>query len=84
MSFSDNAKVAARVIIGLVIAGAALYLGYAALHEHPINLRLVEIAAGGLILAGLVGDADPIYDAAKKLLSLLPSIKVGGNGTPPP
>lgn len=77
MSFTDNAKVVARFVMALIIAGASVYTGYFALHEHPINLRLVEIAAGGLVLAGFVGDADPLYDAAKKLLSLLPSIKIG-------
>lgn len=78
MSWTDNAKVGARIILALVIAGASVYTGYFALHEHPINLRLVEIAGGGLLLAGFVGDADPLYDAAKKLLSLLPSVKIGG------
>lgn len=78
MSWTSNAKLVLRAIIGLVIAGAALYLGYAALHEHPINVKLIEIAAGGLVLSGFVIDADPLYDAAKKLLSLLPQIKIGG------
>lgn len=78
MSWTDNAKVVLRIVLALLIAGAASYVGYFALHEHPINLRLVEITGGGLLLAGFVGDADPLYDAAKKLLSLLPSIKIGG------
>lgn len=77
MSWTDNARIVLRSAMALVIAGAAVYVGYFALHEHPINLRLVEIAAGGLVLAGFVGDADPLFDAAKKLVSLLPSIKIG-------
>lgn len=78
MSLTDNVKTAARIIIALMIAGASGYTGWFALHEHPINLHLVYFAGGGLILAGLVGDADPLYDALKKLAALLPSIKIGG------
>lgn len=77
MSLSSNVKIAARIIVGLAVAGASAYLGYAALHEHPINVRLVEIAAGGLVLSGLVIDADPLFDALKKLSSVLPTIKIG-------
>lgn len=78
MSWTDNARVVLRAILALIIAAASLYLGYFVVHEHPMDYKLVWTAGGGLLLAGLVADADPLLDAAKKLLSLLPSIKIGG------
>jgi hypothetical protein len=85
VSFTDNVRAVARVIMGLVIAAAAVYVGWVALHQKPIVLNLVYFAGGGLLLAGLVGDADPVYNAAKRLVSLLPQIKIGGGGgTPAP
>lgn len=77
MSWTDNMKDIARVVLAVLIALAASYTGYFALHEHPINQHLVYFAGAGLLLAGLIADADPLFDALKKLLSLLPSIKIG-------
>lgn len=74
-------KVALRAIIGLAIAVAAFYTGWVALHERPIDLHLVYFAGAGVLLAGLIIDSDPIFGALKKLLSLLPQIRIGG-GTP--
>lgn len=81
MSFTDNAKLVLRGIIGLAFAGAGLYLGYFAVHAKLMDYKIIGIAVGLLVGGGAVMDLDPIYDTAKKLLSLLPSVKIGG-GTP--
>lgn len=84
MSWTANARIAMRGIIGLAFAGAGFYIGFVALHQKPIDLHLVYVAAAGVLLGGAIIDLDPIYDAAKKLLSLLPSVKFGGGSPPSP
>lgn len=76
-------KTLVNVLIGLSIAAASFYTGWVGLRESPANLRLVEIAAAGILLGGFLIDKDPIFDALKQLLSLLPEIKIGG-GPPTP
>ncbi len=82
MSFTDNVKLVLRAIIGVAFAGFGLYVGYFALHEKPIDIHLIYVACALLIGGGAIIDLDPIYEVAKKLLSLAPSVKFGGNGTP--
>jgi len=72
VSWSDNAKVALRAVIGLVIAAAAFYTGWVALHQRPIDAHLVEFSGCFLLLAGLVIDFDPVFTALKNLASLVP------------
>lgn len=76
-------KAALRAVVGLAIAVAAFYTGWVALHEHPIDLHLVYFAGAGVLLAGVIIDADPILSALKQLLALLPQVRIG-NGPPAP
>lgn len=73
MTIASNAKLVGRTIVGLVIVGAALYAGHAALTVRPLDDRLAEVAAGLLLLGGLVLDFDGVFPAIKNLLSLVPS-----------
>jgi hypothetical protein len=83
VSWTGNAKIAMRGIIGFTFASAGFYVGYFALHERPIDLHLIYVAAAGVLLGGAIIDLDPIYEAAKRLLSLLPSVKFGGSPPAP-
>jgi hypothetical protein len=80
----NYARLILRAVIGLMFIAAGAYTGWVALHEHPIDLHLVYVGGGGILLGGLVIDFDPIFGALKQLLSLLPQVKFGGNGTPAP
>lgn len=84
MSWTENARTVLRGIVGLTFAGAGFYVGYFALHEKPIDIHLMYIACAGVLLGGAIIDLDPIYEAAKRLLSLLPSVKFGGGSPPSP
>lgn len=86
MNLAATGKLILRGVLGLAIAGAAFYTGWIALHEKPVNMQLVKIAAGGILLGGAIIDGDPIIAAVKRLLSVLPTIRIGGagNGSPDP
>lgn len=71
------AKLILRAVIGLAFAAASFYTGWIALQQKPIDLHLIYFAGGGVLLAGLIIDTDPIFAALKNLISLIPSIKVG-------
>ncbi|MFL5481129.1 MAG: hypothetical protein ACJ8AK_02985 [Gemmatimonadaceae bacterium] len=77
-------KLVLRAIVGLAIAAAAFYTGWVALHQRPIDLHLVYFAGGLLLVSGMVIDFDPVFAALKNLASLIPSFKIGGNGTSAP
>jgi len=62
-----------RNIIGLVGSLASLYVGY--LGTNPIDHKLLAGAAIGLLLSGVIMDADAIVPAISKLITLAKDAK---------
>lgn len=82
VTWESTTKEIVKTVLGLVIAAAAGYLGWVVLHNKPIDRPLVYFSGGGVFLGALLVAPEVVYDAAKKLVSLLPSVKIGGGTTP--
>ena len=78
MTLESTTKEIVKSALGLVIAGAAFYVGWVVLHQKPIDRPLVYFSGGGVFLGALLVAPEVVFDAAKKLVSLLPQIKIGG------
>jgi len=62
-----------RNIIGLIGAGASVYVGY--LGTQPIDHKVLAGAAIGFLLSGIIIDADPIVKAIGTLITLAKDAK---------
>lgn len=79
MTFESTAKQIATTILGIVIAGGSGFFLWIAMHEQPtINVHLVYPLMGGVFLGAVLIAPKVMIDAAKQLLALLPSVKIGG------
>lgn len=83
MTLQSTTKEIVKTLLGLVIAGAAGYAGWIFLHQKPIDRHLIYFSGGGVFLGALLVAPEVVFDAAKKLVSLLPSIKIGGSPPSP-
>lgn len=84
MTFESTTKEIAKTVLGIAIAGACGYAGWVFLQQRPIDRHLVYFAGGGVFLGALLVAPEVVFDAAKKLVSLLPSVKIGGGSPPSP
>lgn len=65
--------IALRLILGVVFMVPAFYLGYVG--THPLNMNVLYYAGALLLIGGLIADADPVGNALKQLLQILPFFK---------
>lgn len=83
MTFESTSKEIAKTVMGFLIAVPSGYVGWIALQEKPINVHLIYFAGGGVFFGALLVATEVVFETAKKLLSLLPSVKFGGSPPAP-
>lgn len=81
MSFSSEARKIAVLVFGLALTGSGGFFLWTVMQAQPVDRHLVYLGAGWIAVGCLVVAPRALFDAMKKLASLLPSIKIGG-GTP--
>lgn len=86
MSFGSDFRKVLAALVGLSICCASGYLGWVVVHTKPLDAKLIYFAGGGIFLGALLipSIAPRLMAAAKQLVSLLPSIKIGGGSPPSP
>lgn len=85
MTFESTARQVATTILGLVIAGGSGFFLWIAMHQKPtIDVHLVYPLMGGVFFGAILIAPRVMIDAAKQLLALLPSVKIGGGSPPTP
>lgn len=84
MTFESSSREIAKTVLGLLIAVGAGYVGWVALHQKPIDLHLIYFSGGGVFFGALLVATEVVFETAKKMLSLFPSVKIGGGSPPTP
>ena len=77
MSFGSDARKAAVLLLGLLNAAASGFFLYRVTDAKPIDVHLVRYGLGWLFISGLFIAPRHLFDAAKKVKELLPSVKIG-------
>jgi hypothetical protein len=83
VSFSQDAKKVLTLLFGLVVTASGGFFLWRVMQVTPIDRHLVYVGAGWIAVGCLIVAPKVLFNALKQLVSLLPSIRIGGNGAPP-
>lgn len=83
MSFTDDARKVLTLLFGLAVTASGGFFLWRVMQSVPLDRHLVYVAVAWIAVGCLIIAPKVLYEALKQLLSLFPSIKIGGSPPAP-